>query len=123
MGRARQARRQIQKRVETGQASDLDGQPASQVTHYRERERPNPSSIWMISAFSFLTSAVGTSVAALTVAADAAVRTSELWVATGGLLLAATLCLAANWDVNRGRRSRYYEIEKGSEKANDPPMT
>jgi hypothetical protein len=78
----------------------------------REREKPEPSSVWQTAAFSFLTCAAGTIVAALTVSEHAAIRASGLWIVTAGLLLAALLCFAAHWDVNRGRRTRQREIEE-----------
>jgi hypothetical protein len=70
----------------------------------RERERPEPSNVWQTSAFAFLTCAAGTIVAALTVSEHAAIQAPGLWIITAGLLLAAALCFAAHWDVNRGRR-------------------
>lgn len=94
-------------------ASPIAGDTNSgRVRQIRERERPEPSSVWLSGAFAFITCAVGTIIAALTLSAGAVVRPSELWIATGGLGLAGTLCLAAHWDVNRGRRAREREIEE-----------
>jgi len=55
--------------------------------------------------------AIGTGVAALTLADDVAIRPAELWIATGGLFALAVTCFVAHLDVNRGRRSREYVIE------------
>jgi hypothetical protein len=81
----------------------------------RECERPEPSNVWQTSAFAFLTCAAGVGIAAVTRSADAAIRTSELWIVTVALIFAAALCLIAHRDVNRGRKSRIYEIEEDLE--------
>jgi hypothetical protein len=93
-------------------ASPIAGDANSgRMRQIRERERPEPSSVWLNGAFAFITCAVGTIIAALTLSAGAVVRPSELWIATGGLVMAGALCLVAHWDVNRGRRTREREIE------------
>lgn len=39
-------------------------------------------------------------------------RPAELWIITAGLLLAASLCFIAHWDVNRGRKIKEREIKE-----------
>jgi hypothetical protein len=78
----------------------------------REREHPEPSSIWLNGSFALFTSAIGTSIAALSVSDGAAVQPSDLWIVTGAFALAGLLCLTAHLDVNRGRKTRVREIEE-----------
>jgi membrane protein implicated in regulation of membrane protease activity len=78
----------------------------------RERERPGPSVIWQTLAVTFGGFAFAAALGALTIAGKAAVRPGELWVAAAGFFLAAVLCLAAHRDVNRGRKSRWIEVEE-----------
>jgi hypothetical protein len=68
--------------------------------------------IWQTLAVTFGGFAFAAALGALTIAGDAAVRPAELWVAAAGFFLAAALCLAAHYDVNRGRRSRWVEVEE-----------
>jgi uncharacterized membrane protein len=78
----------------------------------REQERPEPSVVWQTLGVAFASFAVATSLAALTIAKRTTVRAMDLWIATGGFILAAILCFAAHRDVNRGRRSRWIELEE-----------
>jgi hypothetical protein len=78
----------------------------------RERERPEPSAVWQTLAITFGSFAFAVGLGALTISEDVSVRPSELWVAAAGFLLAAVLCLAAHRDVNRGRRSKWVEVEE-----------
>jgi hypothetical protein len=78
----------------------------------REREAPEPSVIWQTLAITFVSFAFAVGLAALTVSDAVAVRAGELWVAAAGLLLAAALSFAAHRDVNRGRRSKWVEVEE-----------
>jgi hypothetical protein len=80
----------------------------------RECERPAPSVIWQTLAVTFGGFAFAAAFGALTIAGSAAVRPPELWVAAAGFFLAAALCVAAHYDVNRGRRSRWVEVEETS---------
>lgn len=80
----------------------------------RECERPGPSVIWQTLAVTFGGFAFAAALGALTVAGRAAVRPAELWVAAAGFFLASALCLAAHRDVNRGRKSRWIEVEEMS---------
>lgn len=93
-------------------ADDAESESRSRTRQIRERDRPEPSNVWQTGAFAFLTCAIGTVIAALTLSADAALRPSDLLIASGGLLVAAALCFAAHWDVNRGRRTKQREIEE-----------
>jgi hypothetical protein len=68
--------------------------------------------IWQTLAIAFASFSFATGLGALTVSDDVAVESTELWVAAAGFLLAATLCLAAHRDVNKGRRSRRVEVEE-----------
>ncbi len=119
-GHERSGQRQLSSSTESvsgaqGRARSAgDAEPSShaKTQQFRERKKPEPSSVWQTGAFAFLTCAIGAIMAALTVSDDAVVRPSELWIATGGLVLAAALCFTAHWDANRGRRSREYEIEE-----------
>jgi len=77
----------------------------------RECERPEPSVIWQTLAIAFAGFSFAAGLGALTISKDVAVRPGELWVAAAGFLLAACLCFAAHRDVNRGRRSRWVEVE------------
>lgn len=78
----------------------------------RERETPEPSVVWQTLAISFVGFTFAAALAALTVPGGVAVGPGELWVAAAGFLLAAGLCFAAHWDVNKGRRSRWVEVEE-----------
>ncbi|MGN6216719.1 MAG: hypothetical protein ACTHN7_07160 [Solirubrobacterales bacterium] len=78
----------------------------------RERETPEPSVVWQTFGVAFGGFAFATGIAALTVAGHTAVRPMDLWIVTAGLVLAAVLCFAAHRDVNRGRRSRWIELEE-----------
>ena len=78
----------------------------------RERERPEPSVVWQTLAIAFVGFAFAAALAALTVPANVAIESGELWVAAGGFILAAGLCFGAHWDVNKGRRSRLIEVEE-----------
>ena len=78
----------------------------------RERERPEPSVVWQTLAITFGSFGFALGLGALTISEDVLVRPSELWVAAGGFLLAAVLCLAAHHDVNKGRRSKWVEVEE-----------
>ncbi|HEY6145922.1 MAG TPA: hypothetical protein VIV13_06580 [Solirubrobacterales bacterium] len=78
----------------------------------REREKPEPSVVWQTLAITFSGFSFGALLGALTVSRDAAVGAGELWVAAAGFLLAAALCFGAHWDVNKGRRSRWVEVEE-----------
>ncbi|MGN6253547.1 MAG: hypothetical protein ACTHO8_00945 [Solirubrobacterales bacterium] len=78
----------------------------------RERERPEPSVVWQAFGVAFSGFAFATGLAALTLAGRTAVRPMDLWIATAGFVLAAVLCFAAHRDVNRGRRSRWIELEE-----------
>lgn len=78
----------------------------------REQERPEPSVVWQTLGVAFAGFAFATGLAALTVSAQLAVRPVDLWIATAGFVLAAVLCFAAHRDVNRGRRSRWIELEE-----------
>ena len=82
------------------------------VRRWRERERPRPSVVWQTLAIAFGGFAFAVVLSALTLAEEAGVRTSELWIAAGGLTLAAALCIAAHRDVNRGRASTEREVEE-----------
>jgi hypothetical protein len=82
------------------------------VRRIQRRERPEPSTAWLASAFAFLTTAAGTATGSLTLSSGAAVRPLDLWIATAGLLVTAALCFLAHWDVNRGRKAKRYEIEE-----------
>ena len=78
----------------------------------REQERPEPSVVWQTLGVTFGGFAFTAGLAAVTLAGRMSVRSIDLWVAAGGLLLAAALCFAAHRDVNRGRRSRWIELEE-----------
>lgn len=78
----------------------------------REQERPEPSVVWQTLGVAFSGFAFATGLAALTLSAQLAVRPVDLWIATAGFVLAAVLCFAAHRDVNRGRRSRWIELEE-----------
>jgi hypothetical protein len=93
-------------------ADDVEYRSGHKKRRWRKRETPEPSFIWQTGAIAFLTSTIGVILLALTVSDDARVTPSQLWVTAGGLILAAALCFAAHWDVNRGRRSKEYEAEE-----------
>jgi hypothetical protein len=87
--------------------------------HVRERERPEPSAVWQTLGITFVGFGLTAAVAALTIAGGAAVGRGEFWIAAAGFLLAAALCFAAHRDVNRGRRSRWVEVEELPTEIND----
>ena len=88
----------------------------------RERERPEPSVVWQTLAITFVGFGFAAVLGALTVTGGAAIGRGELWIAAAGFLLAAALCFAAHRDVNRGRRSRWVEVEElPTEQQKDPP--
>lgn len=95
-----------------GTGGQAQQQPDGKIRHWRERERPEPTVVWQTLTITFVSFAFGAGVAALTVPGDAVVRPSELWIACAGFILAAALCLAAHRDVNRGRKSKEYEVEE-----------
>lgn len=78
----------------------------------REWERPEPTAVWQTLGILFGGFAFALGVAALTVSGGTAVRPPDLWIAAAGFLLAALLCFAAHYDVNRGRRTRWIELEE-----------
>jgi hypothetical protein len=78
----------------------------------RERETPEPSAVWQTLAITFVGFTFTAALAALTVPEGVAIGPGEIWVAAAGFLLAAGLCFAAHWDVNKGRRSRWIEVEE-----------
>lgn len=78
----------------------------------RERERPEPSVVWQTLGVTFAGFAFATALAALTLSEKLAVRPIDLWIGVAGFALAAALCFAAHRDVNRGRRSRWIELEE-----------
>lgn len=78
----------------------------------RERERPEPSVLWQTLGVAFVGFALATGLAALSISGRSPVRPVDLWIAAAGLVLAAVLCFAAHRDVNRGRRSRWIELEE-----------
>lgn len=78
----------------------------------RERERLEPSGVWQALGIAFASFAFATGLTALTLSGKLAVRPIDLWLVAAGLVLAAVLCFAAHWDVNRGRRSRWIELEE-----------
>ena len=78
----------------------------------REREKPEPSAIWQTLGITFAGFSFAVVIAALTVAEEVAVRPLDLVITAAGLLLASILCFVAHRDVNRGRRSRWIEVEE-----------
>jgi hypothetical protein len=78
----------------------------------RETERPEPSVVWQTLGVTFAGFGFASGLAALTLSAQLAVRPVDLWIATAGFALAVVLCFAAHRDVNRGRRSRWIELEE-----------
>src|SRR6476646_4023625 len=111
-------RQRVERRTsttETNGESDtaLDGGDDDWRTRVvQEREQPRVSEIWLRFSAGFLFCAIGTCISALTLSQEVEMRPSELWIVTGGLLLAATLCFLAHWDVNRGRRVKEREIKE-----------
>lgn len=90
--------------------------------HVRERERPEPSVVWQTLAITFAGFSFAAGLGALTLAGSVAIGPGELWVAAAGFMLAAVLCLVAHRDVNKGRRSRWIEVEElPSGQQKDPP--
>jgi hypothetical protein len=78
----------------------------------RERERPESSVVWQTLGITFSSFAFATALAALTISGHVAVRPLDLWIGAAAFALAAALCFAAHWDVNRGRRSKLIEVEE-----------
>lgn len=78
----------------------------------REQERPEPSVVWQTLGVTFGGFAFAAGLAAVTIAGRTSVRSVDLWIGTAAFLLAAVLCFAAHRDVNRGRRSRWIELEE-----------
>lgn len=78
----------------------------------REQERPEPSVVWQTLGITFGGFAFTTCLAALALSGKGAVRPVDLWIIAAAFLLAAALCFAAHWDVNRGRRGRWIEWEE-----------
>lgn len=88
----------------------------------RERERPEPSVVWQTLAITFAGFAFAAGLSAVTIPSDGAIRPAELWIVAAGLLLAAALSFAAHLDVNRGRKSKWVEVEElPSGQQKDPP--
>ncbi|HET7508727.1 MAG TPA: hypothetical protein VFJ65_00620 [Solirubrobacterales bacterium] len=73
---------------------------------------PEPSVVWQTFGFVFSGFAFATSLAALTLSGELAIRPVDLWIFTAAFVLAAVLCFVAHRDVNRGRRSRWIEREE-----------
>lgn len=78
----------------------------------RERERPEPSVVWQTLGVTFAGFAFASGLAALTLPGQLALRPVDFWIAMAGFVLAAVLCFAAHRDVNRGRRSKWIELEE-----------
>lgn len=89
----------------------LEPQAPERVRHVRQREHLEPTSVWLMVGLFFLTCAAGTGIGALTATADSAARPSEFWIATVAFVALAATCFIAQWDTNRGRKSREYVIE------------
>jgi uncharacterized membrane protein YkvI len=88
----------------------------------REFERPEPSVVWQTLAITFAGFGFSAVLGALTIAGEETVGRGELWVGAAGFLLATVLCFAAHLDVNRGRRSKWVEVEElPSDQQKDPP--
>jgi len=99
--------------VPTGRANAPNGLTGA-VWQRRERERPAASVIWQTVAIAMIGFAFALALAALTLADSMDVRASNLWIGAVGFALLAITCLLAHWDVNRGRKTRYVEIEERS---------
>lgn len=78
----------------------------------RERERPEPSSVWQTVGIVFVGFAFAGLLGALNISDEAVIRRSELWILTGSFASMALICFLAHWDVNRGRKTREWEIEE-----------
>jgi hypothetical protein len=122
----RQDRRSSSRRIALDPAGVRVGAHGDEMQRQvRERERPEPSVVWQTLGITFAGFGVATVLGTLTISDDAAVRPGELWVATAGFLLAAALCFLAHRDVNKGRRSRWVEVEElpaaDEEQQKDPP--
>jgi hypothetical protein len=88
------------------------GRPPAVTRVRRERPLHPPSTIWLSIAFLFFSLGAGAALAAVTVPADAPVTGPELWIVTAGFAALTVTCIAANWDVNRGRRVAEFQIEE-----------
>lgn len=82
------------------------------VRYWREREQPEPTNVWQTVGIVFLGFAFATGIGALTIPNGMAVRPSELTISAVAFAALATACFLADWDVNRGRRSKRYETEE-----------
>jgi hypothetical protein len=88
----------------------------------RECERPEPSVVWQTLGITFAGFSFAAGLGALTIVENGTVDRGELWLGAAGFLLAAALCFAAHFDVNRGRRSKWIEVEElPSGQQKDPP--
>lgn len=85
---------------------------SGKVKRWQERERLEPSAVWQTIAIVFLDFAFTAGLAALTVPGNTAIKPTELWIVTGTFAALAVTCFLAHWDVNRGRRTRRYELEE-----------
>jgi hypothetical protein len=95
--------------VASGRAEDQP--PRGTVRHWREREQPEPSAVWQTVAIVFAGFGFSAAIGALTIPQDA-MRSADLWLGAAAFAALAIACFLAHWDVNRGRKSRRYEIEE-----------
>lgn len=91
----------------------MSAERPSTVTRVR-RERPlhPPSMIWLTVAFLFFSFGAGSAFAAVTISSEAPVTGPELWIVTAAFAALSVTCIAANWDVNRGRRVVETHVEE-----------
>ena len=85
----------------------------ARVTRVR-RERPlhPPTTIWLSVALLFFSLGSGAALAALTLSNKTSITRPELWIVTAAFAALTVTCIAANWDVNRGRRIAEIHIEE-----------
>lgn len=88
-------------------------EPDAPTTAY-VREVPDASSIWLHIASAFFTTAVALAISALTLTSGATVTLTVVLLAVAGLFVViAVICLLAQWDSNRGRKAKAFEIGTG----------
>lgn len=86
--------------------------PTKSCRRVRMRVVPEPSIGWSMIGGIYLGIAGGTATASLTLSPDSAVSPLALLIVTGALVLLAVHCFLANWDANRGRRDKVYDLEE-----------
>lgn len=90
-----------------------DQQRTGTADYVEERwEKPRATGIWLTVALFFLACAVTAAFAAVGLAEEVQVQSSELWIISAAFASLAVMALFAHVDVNRGRKPRVIIVKR-----------